>query len=187
MSTSIARIEEFFKEEGLKYTLSEDYLRTSFITDNYRDQDGERSLFLVIKLEEDGEYFKLIAPHLYHYPEGPYAEAVFRALLVVSWKTKLLQFEFDEVDGEIRGIVEFPLEDSQLTRRQLMRCVNGIVRIVDEYHPVLERAIESGIVDFERAERAAKIEREADDIYGYIGKNEINGPGVPERVLAFED
>ncbi len=185
MPTSIEEIETYFREEGLKFTLAEDYLRTSFITDNYRDLDGDPSVFLVIKLEEDGEYFKLIAPHLYHCGGTPSDDAAFRALLEVSWKTKLIQFEYDEADGEIRGIVEFPIEDSTLTRRQLMRCVNGIVRIIDEYHPVVERAFATGVVDFECAARAARISKESVEIYNYIGK--VEDEGAESKTLAFEE
>jgi hypothetical protein len=187
VATSISEIEQFFKEENLRYTLVEDYVRTSFITDNYRDQDGERSMFLVIKVEENGEYIKLISPHLYHC-SGPTAPAVFRALLMICWKTKLLQFEYDDSDGEIRGIIEFPLEDALLTRKQLMRCVNGIVRIVDEYHVVIERAMETGQVDFDRAERLLELEREAGDIYDYAGIHDRVGDEEPsQRKLSLEE
>jgi hypothetical protein len=163
MATSLAEIESFLKNENLKYTPHEDYIRISFITDDYQDADGDKSLFLVIKPEETGEYVKIIAPILYSYKEGPNKAAQ------VCWKTKLLQFEYDADDGEVRAIIEFPLEDSKLTQKQLMRCLNGLVQIVDEYHSVLVRAMQSGEIDFARGERKAETEKLAAEIRSYAG------------------
>lgn len=66
----------------------------------------------------------------------------------VQWQTKLIQFEYDRNDGEIRPIVEFPIEDSTLTARQLMRCILGLVEIIDNYYPVLRWALDEGVVEF---------------------------------------
>lgn len=169
MATNLSEIERILSEEELRYTRMDDYVRTSFSTDAYVDPDGDRSIFLVLKPEEAGEYFKLIAPNLYRLPKDADNGAAFQALLMTSWKTKLVQFEYDASDGEVRGIVEFPLEDSPLTRRQLMRCVHGIVQIVDEYHPVIARAIESGFVDFEGARKGADVEKLAREYYSFLG------------------
>jgi hypothetical protein len=169
VATNLAEIEGFLREENLRFTTVDQYIRTSFATDEYVDSEGERSVFVVIKPDEDGEYFKLMAPNLYRYPRGPHAEAVFRSLLMVSWRTKLIQFEYDDNDGEIRAIVEFPLEDSSLTRTQLMRCLNGVVQIIDEYHPVIHRAIASGIVDFAGIELRDEIERRSSELFDYTG------------------
>jgi hypothetical protein len=44
----------------------------------------------------------------------------------------MLQWEYDPSDGEIRAIIEFPLEDSTLTERQFNRCLYSLVELVDE-------------------------------------------------------
>ena len=72
MATTLGTIEGFMVADGLKYSLHDDYIRTSFATDLYRDPDGDPSVFIITRVEEDGEYFKLMAPNLYHYPpDGP--------------------------------------------------------------------------------------------------------------------
>ncbi len=43
----------------------------------------------------------------------------------------MLQWEYDPSDGEIRAIIEFPLEDSILTEKQFNRCLSGLIQIVD--------------------------------------------------------
>jgi hypothetical protein len=172
MGTSLGEIERYLKEENLRYTLLDEYIRTSFATDSYVDAEGDKSVFVVIKPEENGEYFKLICPNLYSYPSGPYKEALFQTLLSISWKTKLLQFEYDDRDGEIRAIVEFPLEDATLTRRQLLRCINGMVQIIDEYHLIVMNAMRSGIIDFDEngGGHGLDMTRLAEEYYTFMGK-----------------
>jgi hypothetical protein len=52
-------------------------------------------------------------------------------MLCISWETKMLQWEYDPNDGEIRAIIEFPLEDSSLTEKQFNRCLSGLIQIID--------------------------------------------------------
>ena len=70
MATTLAALEAYMIAEGLKYSVHDDYIRTSFATDLYRDQDGDSSVFIITRLDEEGEYFKLIAPNLYNYQQG---------------------------------------------------------------------------------------------------------------------
>ncbi len=169
MASSLTDIETILRAEDLRYTRMDDYIRTSFGTEHYADADGEKSVFLVLKCEEEGEYFKLIAPNLYKLASEKRGAALFQTLLMVSWKTKLIQFEYDEADGEVRAIVEFPLEDAVLSRRQLMRCLHGMVQIVDEYHPIIQRALDMGRVDFSPPSLKPDYGRLAQEYYSYLG------------------
>jgi hypothetical protein len=66
-------------------------------------------------------------------------------MLAISWETKMLQWEYDPSDGEIRAIIEFPLEDSMLTERQFNRCLSGLIQIVDNIAlPRLQEVMETG-------------------------------------------
>jgi hypothetical protein len=66
-------------------------------------------------------------------------------MLAISWETKMLQWEYDPSDGEIRAIIEFPLEDSILTERQFNRCLSGLIQIVDTIaFPRLQEVMETG-------------------------------------------
>jgi hypothetical protein len=69
----------------------------------------------------------------------------------IQWETKLIQFEYDDTDGEIRPIVEWPVEDGTVTSMQLARAILGLVMIVDRYYPVLEQAAHGHGVDLKRA------------------------------------
>lgn len=157
-------------EEGLKYSVHGDYIRTSFATDVYRDQDGDGSVFIIARLDEDGEYFKLLAPNLYTYaPDGMDRADVFRVLLGVCWRSKLIKYEYDERDGEIRAIIEFPLEDGVLTKRQFLRCLNGLVQIVDEYHSAIASAMAGGPGSLDEAEETSENLRRAERLFRLVG------------------
>ncbi|CAN5534211.1 hypothetical protein BH23BAC4_BH23BAC4_15470 [soil metagenome] len=139
-------------EIGLRYHPTElgDIILT-FHTAKYRNPEGEDRLMVVIRLEEEGEYFKLFAPDAFKVGQDN-VDAFLRACAIVQWHTKLIQFEFDDNDGEIRPIVEFPLEDAPLTLRQLQRCIHGLVALLEEYYPVLDQAARLGVVQFEERE-----------------------------------
>ena len=109
-------------------------------------ENGEHSMMVVVRLTEDGEYFSMFAPVAYRV-KGEHQDAFLRACAQIQWKTKLIQFEWDESDGEVRPVVEFPLEDGRITRKQFERCLSGLCQIIDEFHPVLKRAAEEGVVE----------------------------------------
>lgn len=163
MPISLDEIEGFLKSENLVFTRKDEYLQTSFTTEHYRDQEGKPSVFIVIRLEEGGEYIKIFAPNLYNLPAFADPNLLFQALLEIAWKTKLVQYEYDRNDGELRAIVEFPLEDSTLTRRQFMRALNGLVQITDEYAPVIDNLMLNGVLDFESSLAELETRRLADE------------------------
>ena len=188
MAITLSTLESFLLSEGLKYSQHDDYIRTSFATDLYKDQDGDPSVFIIARIEEDGEYFKLMAPNLYHYPpDGPNSAEVFRILLGVCWRSKLIKYEYDERDGEIRAIVEFPLEDAPLTAKQFLRCLNGLVQIIDEYHEAIATAIAGGSASLDEAEDTADNIRRAERILKAAGVDRTRQAADPDGVLRFEE
>ncbi len=159
MATTLQKIAGFLTHQNLRFQTNEErsHILTGFKTDNYRDIQGRQGVLLVIQLQENGEYLEIFAPLLYRYADGAHKEAVLQTCLMVSWKTKLVQFEYDQKTGEIRAVIEFPLEDAELTERQLMRCVRGIAEIVDRYDPVIRKAMETGEIEFPKEESPAEI------------------------------
>lgn len=153
MAASVPEVTAFLDALDLSYHVTErEDIVLTFTTETYRDVDDELRLLLVIRLEEKGEYFKLFAPEAFAVTDGTHLDAFLRACAIVQWRTKLIQFEFDERDGEIRPIVEFPLEDAPLTQAQTRRCIVGMVQLLEEYYPTLRRALHEGEVGFEPSE-----------------------------------
>ena len=150
MAVTLEAISGFLNQEGIQHQLDvgQSRLDTDFDTENYCDQSQAKRLALVIQLEEDGRFFKLIAPHCYNCKDSPFKEAIFKVLLIICLKTRMLQFEYDPSEGVVQAIVEFPLEDAQMTRAQLARCIRGLVAQIDRYHNMIATVIETGQVSF---------------------------------------
>jgi len=162
MATSTDEIVGFLQAEGIKFRRDEDGdVLTGFKTDVYRDRGGDLGVPILIHLVEDGEYIEVMTPRAYSCKDSPHLGTVLQALLMTSWFTKLVQFEYNWNDGEIRAIVEFPLEDAKLTQRQLMRCVRGLAQILDTYHPMITGAIERGVIELPESRKQERALHDA--------------------------
>jgi len=173
MATNIEEIKGFLDDAKLKYRdyPGKNYLRTGFRTDNYMDSDGDKTVGIIITIEEDGEFIKFVVPEAYKFDKNLssfHKMALFQTLLQVSHMTKMMQFEYDIDDGEIWAIIEFPLEDSNLTQKQLLRCIHGMANILDEHHEMIADSIKHGLTPegekeqrkaFEEFQRSRRQER----------------------------
>jgi hypothetical protein len=116
-----------------------------FRTENFKNRiNGEKLLAVIVALEENGEYIKVMSPGAFEVKGGRHVDAFWKACMMIQWRTKLIQFEYDESDGEVRPIVEWPIEDGGLTSMQLRRAIDGLVQLVDRYTPALELAASKG-------------------------------------------
>jgi len=142
MATTLTQIAHYLDNQEWKYRLEKDADRiiTGVKTDHVEN------FLIVIQLDEDGEFFKLFAPQvLSDVISHPHKDAILQTMLSISWETKMLQWEYDPTDGEIRAIIEFPLEDAPLTEKQFNRCLRGLIQIVDEIAmPRLQAVMETG-------------------------------------------
>ena len=153
MAVTLEQIKGMLDELGLRYIADEEKIGKNEIalymkTEHYRDKDGDNALLIIIKLLEDGEYIEIFAPSAFKI-KGKNVDAFLKAAAMIQWKTKLIQFEYDDTDGEVRPVVEFPIEDGTITTKQLGRCVHGLAELVDRYYPVLDKALKEGVIDFD--------------------------------------
>lgn len=127
MATTLKRISQYLDHLGWQYTLDATKSRIyTAVQSNALEQFN-----VIIQLQENGNFFQIYAPQLFHLGEHPQRELIFHTLLSISWRTKMLQWKYDLTDGEIRPVIEFPLEDAPLTQKQFYRCLNGLVKLVD--------------------------------------------------------
>jgi hypothetical protein len=142
MGATLHQIAKYLNNREWDYSLDEENNRiiTGVQAENIED------FLIIIQLDEEGEFFKLFAPQvLTDIQEHPHKAAILQTMLCISWETKMLQWEYDPSDGEIRAIIEFPLEDAALTERQFNRCLSGLIQIVDEVAmPRLNTVLETG-------------------------------------------
>jgi hypothetical protein len=142
MAATLEQIASYLDKKGWKYRKEEDECR--IITGVYAESIEQ--FLIVIQLDEEGEFFEIYAPRvLTGVKDHPHKDAILQTMLCISWETKMLQWEYDPSDGEIRAIIEFPLEDALLTERQFNRCLYSLVQLVDELAlPRLKTVMETG-------------------------------------------
>jgi hypothetical protein len=143
MAATLKQIAGYLDKKSWKYRLEPDNSR--IITGVYAENIEQ--LLIVIQLDEEGEFFEIYAPRVLTGVKGhPHKDAILQTMLCISWETKMLQWEYDPTDGEIRAIIEFPLEDAELTERQFNRCLFSLVQLVDELAlPRLETVMATGV------------------------------------------
>ena len=157
MATSTEELAGYLEEAGVRHRINDDGdILTAFKTRQYKDRDGDNAVPIIIHLEEDGEYLKVFTPVAYSCKDSPHLGLVLQATLVTSWFTKMVQFEYDQNDGEIRAIIEFPIEDSGVTKKQLLRCVKGLAQILDTYDSMIRGAIERGVIELPAEHQQAR-------------------------------
>lgn len=143
MGVTLDQIASYLNKKDWKYRIDEKASR--ILLGVYAENIEE--FLIVIQLDEGGEFFELFAPRvLSGVKDHPHKDAILQTMLCISWETKMLQWEYDPSDGEIRAIIEFPLEDSTLTERQFNRCLYSLIELVDEIAlPRLKTVMETGV------------------------------------------
>jgi hypothetical protein len=149
MPVNLGQIEALLAEDRLKYRFDAKagHLLTGFATESYADATGTRGVAVAVSVSEDGQFLEFTAPWLYDAKRARDPGRLYQALLDVSMQTKLVRFEHDPEDGEVRATVAFPLEDGTLTRRQFRRLLEAIPKAVNRWHPVILKALDEGVVD----------------------------------------
>ena len=156
MATTTAQIASILDALELRHRIKDDgAIIVGFgDLDNYRNRNGEDTIVVVIRLNEGGEHVSLFAPGAYSVPEREQAAWFALAALGIQWRTKLIKFEYDQSDGEVRPTIEVILEDGVLTHRMLARALKGLVRMIDQTYPIIRNAIDNGVVAFDQLEAA---------------------------------
>lgn len=153
MAIKMERLESFLLTAQLKFrTAKAGHLVVGFATNHYVSADGTRGVAVAIRLDEDGRFLECIAPALYDLADCPHRDAVLRLLVMIMQRSKLIRFDFDADDGEVRGLTECPIEDGSLTREQFLRLLSAIPELVDRWDPAIRRALKTGEVRLEPAE-----------------------------------
>lgn len=164
MPTTIEQLQEFLDEYDLRYRIDEerDAILIGFEIDPegsaFRSPDGSPSIRMVIRVMERGEFLSVFCPQAWNVGDCPHKAAVFEAIASIQSQYKLLRFDYDPKDGELRPNIELPLEDSEITSRQFHRLIHGVLHGVQRFDGVIRHAMETGEVSFASVERMEDLE-----------------------------
>ncbi len=148
MATTIKQIAQYLSNRNWKYMVDGDNysIFTGVKADSIKD------FLIVIQLDEEGKFLRFCAPRLLsdaHKHE--HRELIFRTLLALAWNHKMLQWESNLIDGEVRAVIELPLEDAPLTEKQFNRCLSSLIYLVDAVAmPRIKEVMATGIDPGER-------------------------------------
>lgn len=153
MATTLEQLTGFLDEFDLKYHADEEntLILIGFCCNpksTYRDEDGEAYVRMVIRIQEDGDFLSVFVPNAWNIDACPHKAAVFEVLTCIPAQYKMLRFDYDPTDGEIRPNIELSLEDSSITSRQFHRMVIGVLQGIQRFDRVIRRAMNSGEVSF---------------------------------------
>ena len=146
MSTSYNQIKSLLEEGGFRYEITSDgNILTGFgEMEFYVDVEKRSRLGVLILIEENGSYVRLVCPRLYRYEGRRFRADLFQSCLMINYWAKLIQFEFDDRDGELRASVELLLEDNELTLAQLSRSLTALAYLIDLLDPLIRKTLRQG-------------------------------------------
>jgi len=168
MPTTIEEIGSFLDEEEVQYRIDEDRhavlvgfeLSPRFTA--YRDRAGEPHFGVVIQPSEGGEFLALFAPWTWSLADCPHRSAVFEAISTFQARCKLIRFDYDPDDGELRANIEICLQDAPLTIDQFRRLLTSLGYAVFRIDPVVRHAMQTGEVSFDLLDSLTDERPEAD-------------------------
>jgi acyl carrier protein len=151
MAVTIDDVARLLDEQGIRYSKDEQVgvIRAGFEAEAYQDQHGDSAVQLVLQVDESGEWLRIFSPAAYSLANCGNLTAALEVFAGIQWRTKLVCFEYDSSDGEIRPAVTHAIEDTALSGAQLSTLIHAIPLILDSYHRAIVRAMETGVVDFD--------------------------------------
>lgn len=139
MATTLPEVCAFLRQDGRRYLVDVDGEQ---ITCRAEGANGRYEVEL--RLSEQGECVHLRIPRVVALGSSPHAGLLCARVLELHYAIKLGRFGLDPVDGELDCEIILPLDDAPLTRRQLRRCFNTLVLLVDQHAPRFRRILAHG-------------------------------------------
>jgi hypothetical protein len=152
MAATFQDLKQFINAAGLNYEAN-DELQTIAIgftgepdDTTYRDEDGDPSVRILVRLVERGEFVAVFSPQAWDLSDSEHVPAVCEAVARFQARMKLIRFDLGE-EGSLQPNVEIPLEKAPLCAEQLHRGIAAVLIAVKEFDPVVRHAMETGVVD----------------------------------------
>ena len=127
-------VAELLDRAKMRFTLDaeERYIRTTFTTDHYRDDEGAARIAMYLTIRDEGELLLVDLPYLYRLSEARDKGAARKALLYSNYSIKSVVFCVDPSDAdEVRMRLEVWLEGTQLTAPFLKAQLGRVAAQID--------------------------------------------------------
>ena len=169
MAMTLQEVSTILNEIDFKHSLLED-------DDLILSKGGAKgnSLAYFIRMREDGEMFDMAGRLLddendqISAKDNPHVNVLMAYLLLRNYETKFGTWEFDSSDGTISFAVEIPLEDNNLTKKQIARIVKIMMSAGNEAGDI-KSILKDGKLPLEgddAAKRIAELEAQLAQLQG---------------------
>jgi len=148
MSTSLRIICEMLTNRDICHTIDVEngFIVTKLPTKKYTNTIDDQAIKTVIKIENNGEFIRFIAPSLYR---NSHSQHDFKICMHAIQGDKLIQCCFDESTDGIWIHINLFLGESPLSDRMLIKPLFCIVDIANAYNDAFLSAIKNGQFTFE--------------------------------------
>jgi len=148
MPVAVEAVQGFLMRAGLKFASNDQgdngQFILSFKTQRYRNPAGDKSLTLFVTVAEAGRYLEIEAVGIYSAKEAKDVGKLAQFLLGQNYVTKLLRWELDRTDGEVRASVEMAPVDGNVTFDGFMRALMLFPLVADSLHDAIARVMKTG-------------------------------------------
>ena len=157
MAMTLKEISTIFDDIGFGHKLDEE---ENIIISAGGSEENRLAYF--VKMREDGEMFDMVGRLLDNNTDqidakgSKYTKELMAYLLLRNWETKFGTWEFDHTTGFFSFAVEIPLEDNNLTKKQLQRIISIMIGASKEAGDI-KSILRTGKLPLEGDEAAKKI------------------------------
>lgn len=148
MPIPVEAIQGYLMRAGIKFAVSDlghtGQFVLSFRTQNYRNPGGKKSLTLLVTILEDGRYLEIVGGNMYSATQAKDVGVLCQYLLGQNYTTKLLRWELDRTDNEVRATIEVAPVDGCITFDAFMRMLMLFPLVADSVHAAVTKVMTTG-------------------------------------------
>ena len=100
----------------------------------YQNPQGENTLPVFCTVMEDGEMLQVMTPYFFHAESPQQLQEIISKLYSNETLERLTRFWADPEDGEVRAILEVPIEDAEIDKTVIGSFISRyLVELIDAY------------------------------------------------------
>ncbi len=148
MPVTLDQIAGFLDKAGTKFSRNaeQDAIEIPIPLRRYRNGTGDNSILVIVTVAPGGQAVAVRVPVLYTVPEGPTALPTLKALILASREAEYVKFVADPEDNSVEVIGSMPVANARLTPEQLNLFLSDFPAVIEYFHPMIQRAIDTGEV-----------------------------------------
>lgn len=139
----------------------------------YQNPQGENTLSVFCTVMEDGEMLQVMTPYFFHAESSKQLQQIISKLYSNETLERLTRFWADPEDGEVRAILEVPIEDAEVDKTVIGSFISRyLVELIDAYGRVTG-STEKSLIPEERPAEEDQREKVLQQILQNFSLDEI--------------